>query len=98
MMGQQVQILGRIIEKATGSKLSAEFRKRLFPKTFFSGKKAVGHGGGNIGTTTYMVYLPEYHVSIVVMVNAFPSKSVRVLTKRLIRIVLKEQKAISLIL
>jgi D-alanyl-D-alanine carboxypeptidase len=33
--------------------------------------RAVGHGGGNIGTTAYMVYLPDYGVSLAVMVNRF---------------------------
>jgi D-alanyl-D-alanine carboxypeptidase len=32
---------------------------------------AVGHGGGNIGTTAYMVYLPDHDVSIAVMINHF---------------------------
>jgi len=35
--------------------------------------KAMGHGGGNIGTTAYMVYLPDYDVSLAVMVNRFDS-------------------------
>jgi D-alanyl-D-alanine carboxypeptidase len=35
------------------------------------GLRAVGHGGGNIGTCAYMVYLPDYGVSIAVMVNRF---------------------------
>jgi CubicO group peptidase (beta-lactamase class C family) len=51
-----------------------------------SGKeKAIGHGGGNIGSATYMVYLPEYHASVVVMVNAYPTNSVDYFAKRLIR-------------
>jgi len=33
------------------------------------GLTAVGHGGANIGTGAYMVYLPDYDVSIAVMVN-----------------------------
>jgi len=37
------------------------------------GLTAVGHGGGNIGTCAYMVYLPDYEVSIAVMVNRFGS-------------------------
>jgi len=70
---------------------------QLYTRNFSSGKAAIGHGGGNIGTTTYMVYLPEFHVSIVVMINAFPNKSADVITKGLIRIVLKELKGIGLI-
>jgi len=33
------------------------------------GLTAVGHGGANIGTGAYMVYLPDYEVSLAVMVN-----------------------------
>jgi len=33
------------------------------------GLTAVGHGGANIGTGAYMVYFPDYEVSIAVMVN-----------------------------
>ncbi|MCU0917900.1 MAG: beta-lactamase family protein [Planctomycetes bacterium] len=33
------------------------------------GLTAVGHGGANIGTGAYMVYLPDYEASIAVMVN-----------------------------
>jgi len=66
---------------------------QVYTRRFASGKYAIGHGGGNIGTTTYMVYLPEYHASIVVMINAFPNRGAGVITKRLIRIVLKEQNA-----
>jgi D-alanyl-D-alanine carboxypeptidase len=70
---------------------------QLYPRRFSSGQKAIGHGGGNIGTTTYMVYLPEQHVSVVVMVNAFPNKSADTITKGLIRAVLKDLDAIGLI-
>ena len=44
-----------------------------------------------------MVYLPEHHVSVVVMVNAFPNKSADVITKGLITEVLKELKVIGII-
>ena len=58
-----------------------------------SGVYAIGHGGGNIGTTTYMVYIPEHHVSIVVMINAFPNEGAGEITKGLIKIVLKDLNA-----
>lgn len=70
---------------------------QLFEKRFSHGKKAIGHGGGNIGTTTYMVFLPDYHISIVVMVNAFPNKTADVITKALIKETLKEVNAIGII-
>jgi D-alanyl-D-alanine carboxypeptidase len=54
------------------------------------GQRAIGHAGGNIGTTTYMVYLPEQHASIVVMINAFPNDGAYEITKGLIWIILKD--------
>lgn len=70
---------------------------QVFPRSFASGKYAIGHGGGNIGTATYMVYLPEYRISIVVMVNAFPTNSVSVIAKGLIRTILRDRGAVGLI-
>ena len=70
---------------------------QVYTRSFAYGKEAIGHGGANIGTSTYMVYLPEYHVSLVVMINAFPNKALDIITKGLIRIMLKDQKAIGII-
>lgn len=70
---------------------------QTYVRNFSSGKEAIGHGGGNIGTSTYMVYLPEHHVSIVVMINAFPSASIDVITKGLIRAVLRDLNSIGII-
>ena len=67
-----------------------------YTKQFSWGKLAIGHGGGNIGTTTYMVYLPDYQVSVVVMINAFPSKSADVITRGLIKALLEDLNALSL--
>ncbi|MCX6827669.1 MAG: serine hydrolase [candidate division Zixibacteria bacterium] len=46
----------------------------LIKKSTTNGERAYGHGGGNIGTSAYMVYLPEYDVSIVVMINFMHGK------------------------
>jgi len=62
----------------------------LFVKRISSGERAIGHSGANIGTSAYMVHLPEHHVSVVVMVNAFHNKSAEVITQGLITEVLKE--------
>ncbi|NQT24804.1 beta-lactamase family protein [candidate division KSB1 bacterium] len=62
----------------------------LYTKEFTCGKEAVGHGGANIGTTTYMVHIPEYHTSLVVMINDFPNYGADVITKNLIKIILRE--------
>jgi D-alanyl-D-alanine carboxypeptidase len=40
-----------------------------FTKKIRDGVTAYGHGGGNIGTSAYMAYLPDYGVSIVIMIN-----------------------------
>jgi len=62
---------------------------QVFRNVVSGGEKAIGHGGGNIGSATYMVYLPEYHASVVVMVNAFPTNSVDYFTKGLIKEIVK---------
>jgi D-alanyl-D-alanine carboxypeptidase len=67
---------------------------QLFKREISSGKKAIGHAGGNIGSTTYMVYLPDYHLSVVVMVNAFPTGSADVITKGVIRTILRHEGAL----
>jgi len=56
-----------------------------------NGKKAIGHGGASIGSATYMIYLPEYSLSVVVMVNEFPSNSVDFFAKELIKEILKSK-------
>lgn len=61
-----------------------------FSKKISLGERAIGHGGGNIGTTTYMVYLPDHHVSIVVMINAFPNEGAEAILKGLEKAILKD--------
>lgn len=39
------------------------------------GVTGYGHGGANIGTCAYMVYLPDYEVSVAVMVNQYGTGS-----------------------
>ncbi|MCP5062243.1 MAG: beta-lactamase family protein [Ignavibacteriae bacterium] len=57
---------------------------QLFNDNITNGKKAIGHGGGNIGSATYMIYLPDYSVSLVIMVNAYPTNSVDYFAEELI--------------
>jgi D-alanyl-D-alanine carboxypeptidase len=70
---------------------------QLYDKSFCYGKNAVGHGGANIGTITYMVYLPDYKSTIVVMINSFPNYGADVITKGLIKAVLMEKNALGII-
>jgi CubicO group peptidase (beta-lactamase class C family) len=64
---------------------------QLFTDKIPNGKKAIGHGGASIGSATYMIYLPEYSLSIVVMVNAFPTNSVDFFAKGLIQEIIKSK-------
>lgn len=41
----------------------------VFKNKIRNGERAYGHRGGNIGTSAYMAYLPDYGVSIAVMIN-----------------------------
>jgi CubicO group peptidase (beta-lactamase class C family) len=59
----------------------------LINRRITHGVKAYGHGGGNIGTSVYMVYLPDFEVSIVVMINAFHGKCPDSILEDLIEIV-----------
>jgi len=59
----------------------------LIKKSTSDGNRAYGHGGGNIGTSAYMVYLPDYDVSIAVMINAFHGKCPDRILENMIEIV-----------
>lgn len=62
-----------------------------------NGKMAYGHSGANIGTSAYMVYLPKYHLSIVVLINNMNHQCTGDIRKELINISLKELGAYSII-
>ncbi len=59
-----------------------------FRSTLAGGEQAVGHMGGNIGTTASMVYSRKYGVSVVVMINAYHLKCVGKLTEEVGKITL----------
>ncbi len=62
----------------------------LMRKSTTDGNRVYGHGGGNIGTSAYMAFLPEYSVSIVIMINAFHGKCLDRILEDIIEIVVKE--------
>ncbi len=68
-----------------------------FVKRMASGETAVGHSGANIGTSTYMVHLPDHHISVVVMINSFDHSCSRTITTDLITAVLRENNVIGII-
>ncbi len=53
------------------------------------GKQAVGHMGGNIGTTAAMVYSRKHKVSLAVMINSYNVKCVFDLSDKIGKIILR---------
>ncbi len=53
------------------------------------GRQAVGHMGGNIGTTSAMIYSRKHKISLAVMINSYDVKIISSLSDRLGKIVLK---------
>lgn len=58
-----------------------------FSRSITSGVTAYGHGGANIGTAAYMVYLPDFETSIVVMINVFHGKCLDHILQNLVEVV-----------
>jgi len=52
-------------------------------------EQAVGHLGGNIGTTASMIYSRKYKVSLVVMINSYDVKCISALSKKFGKIILR---------
>jgi len=68
-----------------------------FVKRMSSGETAVGHSGANIGTSTYMVHLPDHHISVAVMINSFDHSRSQAITTDLITVILRENNVIGII-
>ena len=52
------------------------------------GERSIGHTGGFIAHVTYMVYLPDYNVSIAVMINDWKFSCIDAIRDGLIHVVL----------
>jgi D-alanyl-D-alanine carboxypeptidase len=70
----------------------------LFKKSMGSGEKVIGHSGANIGTSAYMVHLPDHHFSVVVMINGFDHECSAAITKKIIANILRDLDVIGIIL
>ena len=68
-----------------------------FGKSMGYGEKIIGHSGANIGTSAYMVYLPEHHFSVVVMINGFKHDCSEEITRKVTGNILRELGAIGII-
>ncbi|MGQ7871372.1 serine hydrolase domain-containing protein [Sunxiuqinia sp. sy24] len=69
----------------------------LFKRKYSNGKKAYGHSGANIGTSAVMIYLPEQHLTFVVMINRANHQCTQYIRKNLINITLKELNTYSIV-
>jgi len=68
-----------------------------FGKSMGYGEKVMGHSGANIGTSAYMVYLPDHHFSVAVMINGFEHKCSEKITKEVIGKMLRSTDSIDVI-
>jgi len=59
-----------------------------------NGQIAYGHSGANIGTSASMVYLPDYHISVVVMINDMNHDCTETIVKKIIDVLVKNIKNI----
>jgi D-alanyl-D-alanine carboxypeptidase len=59
-----------------------------------NGQIAYGHSGANIGTSASMVYLPDYHISIAVMINDMNHDCTETIVKKIINILVMNIKNI----
>jgi hypothetical protein len=58
------------------------------------GEKVIGHSGANIGTSVYMVHLPDHHFSVAVMINEMDHACSRAITKKITGNILRESDGI----
>jgi D-alanyl-D-alanine carboxypeptidase len=68
------------------------FRRRMG-----SGETTIGHSGGGIGSSAYMVHLPEHHLSVAVMVNSFGHNHATDITTDLITCLLRDLGVLGII-
>ena len=60
-----------------------------YRKQVTNGQLAYGHSGANIGTSAYMAYLPDYHISVAVMINDMNHDCTETIVKKIINILVK---------
>mgnify|MGYP000572024650 FL=1 len=68
-----------------------------YKKDYTNGKLAYGHSGANIGTSTYMAYLPKVKLTVVATINEMKHDCSEAIFKDLVKISLRELNAYSVI-
>jgi len=89
-------LLAMIIEKVSGSGGNMDgygLGVQRYRRQIANGEIAYGHSGANIGTSAYMVYLPDYHSSVVVMINDRNHDCTETIVKKIIDILVKNIKS-----
>lgn len=69
LRGSSLEEMLRFRPAARGLRGSYGLGLQSFTRRITNGERAYGHGGGNIGTSAYVAYLPDFDVSIAVMIN-----------------------------
>jgi len=69
----------------------------FFGRSLGYGEKIIGHAGANIGTSAYMVHLPDHHFSVVVMINGFDHDCSEEITRKITGNILRELGVIGII-
>jgi D-alanyl-D-alanine carboxypeptidase len=64
-----------------------------FTRKFSLDEHAIGHGGATIGTTTYLIHLPDYRSTIVVMINAFPNRGADYIARGLMKSLIESMES-----
>jgi D-alanyl-D-alanine carboxypeptidase len=84
------EMLVIVTEAAGGNQSGYGLGVQKFKQKYGLGQKVIGHSGANIGTSAYMVYLPDHNFSVAVMLNSFNHECTEYITKNLIRVSLYE--------
>jgi len=67
-----------------------------YRKQVTNGQIAYGHSGANIGTSAYLLYLPDYHVSIAVLINDMNHDCTETIARNIVHILVKNMKKIEI--
>jgi len=63
-----------------------------YRKQVTNGQIAYGHSGANIGTSAYLLYLPDYHISIAILINDMNHDCTETIARNIVHILVKNMK------
>ena len=65
-----------------------------YRKQVTNGQIAYGHSGANIGTSAYLLYLPDYNISIAILINDMNHDCTETIVRNIVNILVKNMKKI----